>query len=245
MVLGKGAFAIHQSGKWYTGRSIKSCLVTSNVRTLLITMCTWILPAELCPSGGTDKSLMPREVLLGKFHAQSLDLFRSQSVIITVFWSEVDDIMMSFNFWTFLIFSIAKIQIFTLTSEWSWIAIDALDYEWTVAEINVPEGFKSTVSQDGNNWTIVNDDIPGSSKPTDPSDPTDPSKPIDPSDPTDPSKPIDPSNPVAPEVPGTDKPGMPKTGDNSALVVWIAILVASGVGCAGVIVYERKKKYRK
>ena len=40
MVLGKGAFAIHQSGKWYTGRSIKSCLVTSNVRTLLITMCT-------------------------------------------------------------------------------------------------------------------------------------------------------------------------------------------------------------
>lgn len=34
-------------------------------------------------------------------------------------------------------------------------------YEWSVAEVNVPEGFTSTVSHQGNQWTITNDDIPG------------------------------------------------------------------------------------
>ena len=43
----------------------------------------------------TDKNLMPREVLLGKFHAKSL--FWSQSIVIAVSWIEADNIMMSFN----------------------------------------------------------------------------------------------------------------------------------------------------
>ena len=32
----------------------------------------------------TDKCLMPREVLLGKFHAESLSLFWSQSIVIII-----------------------------------------------------------------------------------------------------------------------------------------------------------------
>ena len=33
-------------------------------------------------------------------------------------------------------------------------------YDWSVAEMDVPEGFTSTVSHQGNQWTITNDDIP-------------------------------------------------------------------------------------
>ena len=53
-----------------------------------------IVSVRMC----TDKSLMSREVLLSKFHAKSLGLFRSQSIVITVSWIEADDIVMSFDF---------------------------------------------------------------------------------------------------------------------------------------------------
>lgn len=34
-------------------------------------------------------------------------------------------------------------------------------YDWSVAEVDIPGGFTSTVSRQGNRWTITNNDVPG------------------------------------------------------------------------------------
>ena len=39
------------------------------------------------------------------------------------------------------------------------------------------------------------------------------------------------------------EPETPKTGDNSMMGLWIALLFVSGVGVAGTTIYSRKKKY--
>ena len=39
------------------------------------------------------------------------------------------------------------------------------------------------------------------------------------------------------------EPETPKTGDNSMMVLWIALLFVSGVGVVGTTIYSRKKKY--
>ena len=97
------------------------------------------------------------------------------------------------------------------TRTWSGLSSK---FKWTVAEVDVPEGFKSTVSREGDVWTIVNDDIPGSST-TDPiPDPTPGSKPG--------------------QGPGPSSDGgssaLPSTGDNSGTFV-------AGVAAAGVLLF--------
>ncbi|MCJ7834848.1 Cna B-type domain-containing protein [Cuneatibacter sp. NSJ-177] len=57
--------------------------------------------------------------------------------------------------------------------EYTWNDL-AGGYRWSVAEVDVPEGFTAEVSNQGNTWIITNDDIP--SKPV---EPTDPKKPVD------------------------------------------------------------------
>ena len=39
------------------------------------------------------------------------------------------------------------------------------------------------------------------------------------------------------------EPETPKTGDNSMMGLWIALLFVSGVGVVGTTIYSRKKKY--
>ena len=97
------------------------------------------------------------------------------------------------------------------TRTWSGLSSK---FKWTVAEVDVPEGFKSTVSREGDVWTIVNDDIPGSSTPDPIPDPTPGSKPG--------------------QGPGPSSDGgssaLPSTGDNSGAFV-------AGVAAAGVLLF--------
>lgn len=63
-------------------------------------------------------------------------------------------------------------------------------YNWTVEEIDVPEGFAATVTKDskanGNlTFTITNDDVKDEiNNPTNPAEPTEPTEPTNPTDPT-------------------------------------------------------------
>lgn len=67
-------------------------------------------------------------------------------------------------------------EIITLNedNDWSytWNKLDN-KYDWSVAEIDIPSGFTSTVSHEENSWTITNDDIPVKTDSSDSTDPTD------------------------------------------------------------------------
>ena len=81
-------------------------------------------------------------------------------------------------------------------------------------------------------------------------------------EPTDPSEPVNPENPQ--DKPSTEKPttgnqeqttgdkadadkesDSPKTGDDSNIALWIAVLLAAGTALTGTAVYSRKRKYSK
>lgn len=62
-------------------------------------------------------------------------------------------------------------------------------------------------------------------------------KPVDPPKPTDTPTPVDP-----PKLQESEKTEVPKTGDNTMTVLWIALLFVSGGVLTGVFVYEKKKK---
>ena len=98
-------------------------------------------------------------------------------------------------------------------------------HTWTVIEQDVPVGFTMSVEQSGYTFTITNDDVDQ----TIPPDPTDPS---DPSNPTDPTKPDEP------------KADTLQTGDNSNLLLWIALLGVTGSGIITTLIFGKKKKYR-
>ena len=101
-----------------------------------------------------------------------------------------------------------------------WDNLDDRDI-WTVSEVDVPDGFTASVDQNGNVFTVINDDIPV--------EPT-----IDPSEPTAPNKPTTPVKP-------TDK--VPNTGDDSNLGLWVSLAVLAAVGFVGTIFLHRKKRY--
>ncbi len=56
-----------------------------------------------------------------------------------------------------------------------------------------------------------------------------------------PTKPADPTNPTQPTKPAD--PTSPKTGDNSHLFLWVALLFISSSALAGTAVYGKKRKY--
>lgn len=55
-------------------------------------------------------------------------------------------------------------------------------------------------------------------------------------------KPTEPTEPTDPDKGDTDSP---QTGDNSNMVLWIALLFVSGAGLFGATVYSRKRKYNR
>ena len=102
-------------------------------------------------------------------------------------------------------------------NNWSHTWTDLSDsYTWTVDELEVPEGYESSVTHTGRVWTITNKL---------PSDPTDP--PVDPPDP--------PVNPPLDDV--------PQTGDNSHLGLWMTLVILSAIGMLGTGVVSNKKRY--
>lgn len=106
--------------------------------------------------------------------------------------------------------------------EYTWQALDN-SVEWMVDEIEVPEGYRKTVTRDGNVWTITNtaeEENPGV-----PGQPDEPGQPTDPED--------------------SNKPGqIPGTGDDSNLLLWLAIMSLSLSGIL-ILPFNRAKKQKK
>ena len=92
-------------------------------------------------------------------------------------------------------------------------------------------------------------------KPTNPENPVEPDKPANPENPVEPDKPSNPENPDKPINPGNpvepDKPAepkkptddVPKTGDETNLALWLALLGIPGIGVIAALLGS-KRKYR-
>ena len=103
------------------------------------------------------------------------------------------------------------------------------DYEWKIDKepTATEKGSKHEECKNcGDTKTAA--EIPATGKPTDPEKPTDPT---DPSDPTNSEKPTKPEDSKS-----------PKTGDNSMMGLWFALLFVSGGVVTGATLYSRKKK---
>ena len=136
-----------------------------------------------------------------------------------------------------------EIVVLNAANNWShtWSKVYSYGDVWAVQEINVPEGFTSTVvkADYSNTFTIINDDV----KAEDPVIPDDPNNPNNPG--TD--KPDKPSKPVKPEKPGkadVTKPepatDVPKTGDEQNLSFWVLLMLAT-MAALGVTLKVSKK----
>lgn len=77
-----------------------------------------------------DKCLMSGEILAGKFHPQSLRMFRSEPIIVTISGIKTDDIVMRLYFSSGLILMKVFIDGFTFTSKGIWITIDPFQKEF-------------------------------------------------------------------------------------------------------------------
>lgn len=106
-------------------------------------------------------------------------------------------------------------------------------YDWSVAEVDVPEGFTSSMEKNGWTYTIINDDLPEEPE-TPPDEPDEPEEPDTPEEPVTPDEPDVPDTPDTPDEPNTpNEPTLPQTGQNWRLV-WIlaitgAVLVLVGI----------------
>ncbi|MDO5033722.1 MAG: Cna B-type domain-containing protein [Eubacteriales bacterium] len=90
---------------------------------------------------------------------------------------------------------------------YTWDGLDS-NYEWSVRETNIPEGYEVTHASEANTITIVNTKNP--TEPTEPTNPTEPTEPLEPDEPTEPTEPPQPSEPeFTPEIPNPDKPSPP------------------------------------
>ena len=119
-------------------------------------------------------------------------------------------------------------------------------YNWTVAELDVPEGFTASIKRSGSTFTIVNDDIATVEEPEGPADPGTPEEPDDPGltnipDPSDPPAEADPpadtgtpDTPVAPALPQTGQLWWP---------VWLLMAGSAVLLLAGFL--GKKGKYGK
>lgn len=106
------------------------------------------------------------------------------------------------------------------SNRWSYTWSGLNDhYIWTVEEVDVPDGFTMSVSQSGNTFTIINDDVPDT-----PDNPDYPDEPDVPGVPDYPDEPSMQDHPDPPDTPGglstTEEPVLPRTGQ----LWWPAVL---------------------
>lgn len=101
---------------------------------------------------------------------------------------------------------------------YTWDRLDD-DYNWSVLEAEVPDGYEATYTTKGNTTTITN------TEENEPTDPTDPTEPTDPTDPTEPVDPVDLKVIKKWDVDGKDHPDSVKVtlynGDHAVESVWL------------------------
>lgn len=114
----------------------------------------------------------------------------------------------------------------------TWTDLDD-GYTWSVIETDVPDGFTSEVSRQGNTWTITNDDVPV--RPAEPVDPDEPGS-------KDNSSGKDNSSDAKSDA-ATDR--TPQTGDETNLTLWLILLGISVIGITATLLASKRKAKRK
>lgn len=130
--------------------------------------------------------------------------------------------------------------------QYTWTNLNR-DDQWSVQEVQVPDGYQVSVSYVGTVWTITNTKGDTPDKPNRPDTPDKPDTPDTPNLPDTPTQPDQPVTPVTPDRP--DQPGTPdrtpKTGDETHLPLWLTLMGTSLVGLIFSIWEIRKNKRNK
>lgn len=142
-------------------------------------------------------------------------------------------------------------------NSWShvWTGLTKTDAQgntisWTVREVNVPSGFTSTVTGTDRSFTITNDDKPQdnhnkNNKPVNPNNNN--NKPVTPNTNNKKNTPVNPGTPSIPKNTGTvvnrgtSAGSTPRTGDQTSLGFWLAMLTAGAAGTAAAVLLKRRK----
>lgn len=121
---------------------------------------------------------------------------------------------------------------------WSttWTDLYAND-TWTVKEVNVPEGYTSSVSGSGTSFTITNTHTPETPVIT----PEEPTPPTGGKDPEDPLHGLDDGD-VPQDYMEVGDPDVPKTGDTTNVMLWLTVAFLSAAALLGMRFAERKIK---
>ncbi len=129
--------------------------------------------------------------------------------------------------------------------KYTWTALTS-GHTWTVEEVDVPDGYTSTVSKSGKTYTVTNT----YEEPEEPEDTTETEIPED----TTPDEPT-PEDTTEAETPEDSTPEessddttaqqlyvIPKTGDSANIMLWVVIMAMAVGGIVFVLRYGRKKK---
>ncbi|MCH4006316.1 MAG: Cna B-type domain-containing protein [Eubacterium sp.] len=146
-------------------------------------------------------------------------------------------------------------------NHWSylWTGLTKTDAQgntisWTVREVNVPSGFTSTVTETDRSFTITNDDKPqdnhnkhnNSEHPNNQNNNKN-NKPVHPSNHNKNNTTVHPGTPTIPKNTGKTAVhhgiaagGTPRTGDQTSLGFWLAMLLAGAAGTAAALLFKRR-----
>lgn len=148
-------------------------------------------------------------------------------------------------------------------NSWShvWTGLTKTDAQgntisWTVREVNVPSGFTSTVTGTDRSFTITNDDKPkdnhnkhnNSEHPNNHNNNKN-NKPVHPSNHNKNNTTVHPGTPTIPKNTGktvanrgTTAGSTPRTGDQTSLGFWLAMLIAGAAGTAAALLFKRRNR---
>ena len=140
-----------------------------------------------------------------------------------------------------------QIQDFDLSWYWTFYENDARDTVDTA--LGDKAAFFTADEVTAGLYIVVEED----NDPVDPSDPDDPGEPEDPGDPDGPGDPDDPGDPSDPDDPNTPDdpdnidgsyiyPDVPKTGDDSQMLLYVSMMAVSGFLLVLLIVDRRREE---
>lgn len=121
---------------------------------------------------------------------------------------------------------------------YTWTGLP-LDGEYTLTEISAPAGYSASVTASGFAFTVTNT-YTGEEPENPPVTPGDPDTPKGGKDSHDPSLDVDDSGIPTGDMDGGNS-GVPKTDDNSDLLLWLTITVLAALAWLGLTAAERKK----
>ncbi|MGN0659254.1 MAG: Cna B-type domain-containing protein, partial [Emergencia sp.] len=127
-------------------------------------------------------------------------------------------------------------EIKTLSADEGWTADWYVEtgYSYDVVELDVPEGFTSSVEKAGYTFTVTNDDVKAA-------EPEQPDEPAAPDEPDTPDTPDEPQKPAQPEADDADTDA-PQTGDAQDMGLWFVLLAVTAGGLGVTLRLSRKQR---